>query len=240
MISGLFTVVRLAVILGVASAIGPFGAVAAEQGQTDGMHVAAPTPAPAGATATPKTAEPKTAEPETAKPKTVEPKAAEPKSDANPNMGSAEVINVQAQPVGMISGKAKWGDGLSAIMESQKKLKAALDKAGIKTTGHPQVLFTQTDDNGFTYEAMLPLAAKPEGRIELGDEMKIGSSPAGKAIKFQYHGPYDDIDSTYDLITAYLDEKDLEAQDYFTEEYMSALKGADDPDLAVDIYIFIK
>ncbi len=46
--------------------------------------------------------------------------------------------------------------------------------------------------------------------------------------------------STYDLITAYLDEKGLEAQDFFVEEYLTDLKSASDPNLAVDIYVFIK
>jgi effector-binding domain-containing protein len=36
--------------------------------------------------------------------------------------------------------------------------------------------------------------------------VKIGESPSGKAIKFLHRGAYDDIDSTYDLITAFLDE----------------------------------
>ncbi len=46
--------------------------------------------------------------------------------------------------------------------------------------------------------------------------------------------------STYDLITAYLDEKSLEAQDFFIEEYLTPLTSAEDPYLAVDIYVFLK
>ncbi len=200
------------------------------------------------ATATPATPAPAPAAPASPAPATPAPATpAPPKaSDSEHNMpgapsdAAAQIIDVAAKPTAVISGKAKWGEGFAAIMDAQTKLKAAVEKAGLKTTGHPLTVFTQTDDNGFSYEAMSPLAEKPEGKTELSDTVKLGSSPAGKAIKFQHHGPYDDIDSTYDLITAYLDEKGLEAQDYFVEEYMTDLKSADDPNLAIDIYIFIK
>ncbi len=101
-------------------------------------------------------------------------------------------------------------------------------------------VFVETDDNGFGYEAMVPLTEKPEGKDQLGSDVKLGSSPSGKAIKFQHRGAYDDIDSTYDLITAYLDEKGLEAQNLFIEEYLTDTKNSDDQGLQVDIYVFIK
>jgi effector-binding domain-containing protein len=40
--------------------------------------------------------------------------------------------------------------------------------------------------------------------------------------------------------TAYLDEKGLEAQNLFIEEYLTDTKNADDQGLQVDIYVFIK
>lgn len=153
---------------------------------------------------------------------------------------AVQTIEVTAKPTAILSAKAKWDQAFASIKDSQAKLLAAVEKAGLKPAGRPLTVFTQTDDTGFSYDAMVPLAEKPAAKTELSDAVKLGSSPSGKAIKFQHHGPYADIDSTYDLITAYLDEKSLEAQDYFVEEYITDLKSADDPNLAVDIYIFIK
>ena len=115
-----------------------------------------------------------------------------------------------------------------------------MTKAGLKQGGKPITVFTETNDNGFSYEAMISLAGKPEGKTELSNDVKIGELPSGKAIKFQHRGAYDDIDSTYDLITAYLDEKGLEAQNLFIEEYLTDTKNSDDQALEVDIYVFIK
>ena len=65
-------------------------------------------------------------------------------------------------------------------------------------------------------------------------------TPGGKAMRFQHRSAYDDIDSTYQAITAYLDEKGLEAQNLFIEEYLNTPKGPEDPDLEVDIYVFLR
>jgi effector-binding domain-containing protein len=153
---------------------------------------------------------------------------------------AAVPLDIAARPTAFVQGQAKWDEGFATLMSAQAKVKEAIDKAGLKSAGRPITVFTQTDDTGFSYDAMLPLAEKPAESVQLGGDVKLGLSPSGKAIKFQHRGAYDDVDSTYDLITAYLDEKGLEARNFFVEEYETDLKTSDDQNLAVDIYVFIK
>lgn len=157
-----------------------------------------------------------------------------------PSDATTEMLDVPSRTAAIYSGQAKWDDGFDSIRDAHNRIKAAVDKAGLKAAGSPITVFTQTDDNGFSYEAMLPIDGNPAGKDALTPQVKLGASPAGKAIKFQHRGPYDDIDSTYDLITAYLDEKGLESRDFFIEEYLTDLTSPEDPNLAVDIYVFIK
>ena len=98
-------------------------------------------------------------------------------------------------------------------------------------------MFLEADDDGFTYRAMVPLESAPDPKPTLADPVKLGQTPVGKAMKFEHRGEYDDIDSTYDAITAYLDEKGVDAQDVFLEEYLNEPKTSDDPNLQVDIYV---
>ncbi len=190
------------------------------------------------------TAKPDTATPPAKSPDTVSPKPnpADPDTSA-PGItteSAAEMLEIAPRAAAIVHAQAKWDDGFASIMKAHAKIKAALDKAGLKQAGHPIAIFTQTDDAGFTFDAMLPLSEEPKPAPQLGDDVKIGSTPSGKAIKFQHRGAYSEIDSTYDLITAYLDEKGLEARNFFIEEYLTELKSADDDDLAVDIYVFTK
>ena len=152
----------------------------------------------------------------------------------------SQAIDVQPRPAVIISGSATWDEGFKTLKETFARLNDAITKNNLAAAGRPLAVFTETDDAGFKYSAMLPVAKAPDGKTELTPEVKLGETPSGKAIRFQHRASYDDIDSTYEAITAYLDEKGLESKNLFAEEYLTELKGQDDPALEVDIYVFLK
>ncbi|WP_036259072.1 GyrI-like domain-containing protein [Methylocapsa aurea] len=157
-----------------------------------------------------------------------------------PTDATTVTLEVPARPVAFLSGDSDWENGFKSITGAIAKVDAAVKTAGLTPAGRPFAVFLSTDDANFHFEAMVPLSEKPEGKTELTDGVKLGSSPSGKAIKFLHRGAYEDIDSTYDLITAFLDEKGLEAKNLFIEEYLSDTKESDDASLEADIYVFLK
>jgi effector-binding domain-containing protein len=196
-------------------------AVAVAGGQAAETAPPPATPAPAAAPPAPAPAAPDTDKPS---------------GDAS----SAQSVMLQARPVALLNGASSWDDGYKSITESFAKITAALAKAGIKPIGRPLAVFTETDDNGFKFQGMIPIDKPANDKVSLEEGVAVGELPAGRVIKFQHRGPYDDIDSTYEAITAYLDEKGFEAANLFIEEYLNDVKSADDPGLAVDIYVYIK
>lgn len=162
--------------------------------------------------------------------------AAKPSGDAS----TAQMIDLPAKPAALFAGRATWDEGFASITGAFKRIGDELAKAGLKPVGKPFAVFLETDDNGFRFEAMSLIEEKPAGKDALGNDVKFGLSPSGKAMKFQHRGAYDDIDSTYEAITAYLDEKNLESRNIFIEEYLTDPKAADDVGLEIDIYVFIK
>ncbi len=190
------------------------------------VALAQTTPAPAAAPAAP-------ASPSAPAP--VSPPAPQPDESS-----AAQIIEVQSRPAVVVKGASSWDDGYKAIMAAIAKARAAALKGNLKESGRPVAAFVDTDDNGFKFEAMVPIEAAPAGALDLGADAKIGATPGGRAIKFQHRGAYDDVDSTYEAITAYLDEKGYDAQNVFVEEYLNDPKGSDDTALAMDIYVFIK
>jgi effector-binding domain-containing protein len=177
-------------------------------------------------------ATPAPAAPEAAKPG----ESAAPSSDAS----TGETVDMPARPFAYIEGKADRDEIYSAILGSLGLVKGDMDKANIVPAGRPIAVFVESDDTGFKYHAGYPLAAAPEGKTSLSDAVKIGETPSGKAMRFEHQGAYSDIDATYDAITAYLDEKGLDAQDSFVEEYANDVKDPDDPTLQVNIYVLLK
>ncbi|MEX1083603.1 MAG: GyrI-like domain-containing protein, partial [Xanthobacteraceae bacterium] len=105
-------------------------------------------------------------------------------------------------------------------------------------SGKALVVYTQTDDTGFNYQVGIPVAEAPKPPPR-GD-LSVGKSPAGKLLKFVHRGSYDAMDTTYEAITNHLDEKRLETEDMFIEEYVTDPVKTPQAKLIVNIYIPLK
>ena len=79
----------------------------------------------------------------------------------------SQTVTVDARPAAVIKGQGKWEDAGKTVGEALAKLNEAVGKAGLAANGRPFAVFTKTDDTGFAFEAMAPLAAAPEGKPKL-------------------------------------------------------------------------
>ena len=70
-------------------------------------------------------------------------------------------------------------------------------------------MFVETDDLGFRYQAMFPSGCSPRAGGPFPRRYRLGKTPEGKAWRFAHKAPYDEIDYTYETITAYLDAKGI-------------------------------
>lgn len=162
------------------------------------------------------------------------PPAAAPVQTADP---FGEQITLEPRKVVIMKSNASWDSAFDTLMDSFKALAALLDKQGIKPSGNPMIVYTSTDDTGFTFLAEIPVDQDPKN---LTKDMSIGKSPEGKSLKFVHRGSYDNMDNTYEAITNHLDEKKLEAKDTFIEEYVTdPLKTAEDK-LVINVYVPLK
>ena len=155
--------------------------------------------------------------------------------------GDVDEVVLPARTVAILSGQASWDSGLKTMRATFRQMQETLDKAGIKVIGRPVTVFTETTDDSFKYDAMLPIEAPPgppPSGAAAGPAVRFGTTPSGKAYRFVHKGPYDEIDATYETITAYLDAKDVVAKDAFIEEYL--VDTADPADTSLEINIFVQ
>ncbi len=188
------------------------------------------TPAP-GAAATPAplpTATPAPASPPAAPatpPAAAETPATPPPAAAQTADPFGEQITLAPKTVVIMKGNANWDSAFDTLIDSFKSLSALLDKQGIKPAGNSMIVYTSTDDTGFTYLAEIPVEQDPKN---LTKDMSIGKSPEGNALKFVHR------------VTNHLDDKKLEAKDTFIEEYITdPLKTAEDK-LVINVYVPLK
>jgi len=148
-----------------------------------------------------------------------------------------EPFTLEPKKVLVMKGTANWDSAFDTLIDSFKALTTLLDKQGIKSTGNSMIVYTSTDDTGFTFLAEIPVDQDPKN---LTKDMSIGKSPDGRALKFVHRGSYDNMDNTYEAITNHLDDKKLEAKDTFIEEYITdPLKTAEDK-LVINVYVPLK
>ena len=187
------------------------------------------TPAPAA----PAAPAPATPPPAAAAPATPPPAAA-PVQTADP---FGEEITLTPKTTVVLNGTANWDNAFETLTDSFKKLAALLDKQGIKPSGNSMIVYTSTDDNGFTFLAEIPVDQEPKN---LPKDVSIGKSPDGKALKFVHRGSYDNMDNTYEAITNHLDDKKLEAKDTFVEEYITDPLTTAEDKLVINVYVPLK
>jgi effector-binding domain-containing protein len=148
-----------------------------------------------------------------------------------------EEISLTPKTVIITKGTANWDTAFDTLLESLKTLSAALEKEGGKAAGNSMIVYTSTDDTGFSYLAEIPVEQEPKN---LPKTISIAKSPDGKALKFVHRGSYENMDNTYEAITNHLDDKKLEAKDTFIEEYITdPLKTREDK-LVINVYVPLK
>ena len=203
----------------------------------------APAPATTPATPAPETPAPAAPAPAVPAPATPPPAAEAP---ATPPPAVAPVqtadpfgdeITLTPKTAVILKGSANWDNAFETLTDSFKKLAALLDKQGIKASGNSMIVYTSTDDNGFTYQAEIPVDQEPKN---LPKDISIGKTPEGKALKFVHRGSYDNMDNTYEAITNHLDDKKLEAKDTFIEDYITDPLKTGEDNLVINVYVPLK
>jgi len=159
-------------------------------------------------------------------------------SPLRPDDAFGEQVTLAPRTIVYFRGRGTWDTAFETLLDAFTSLKDYVDQQNIKPTGNPMTVYTQTDDSGFRFLAALPIAEEPKDPPK-GD-IAVGTTPAGRALKFTHRGSYEAMDTTYEAITNYLDDKQLEAQDTFIEEYVSGPLKAGNNDMVIEVYVPLK
>jgi effector-binding domain-containing protein len=146
-------------------------------------------------------------------------------------------VTLTSRTVIVTKGTANWDTAFDTLVESLKALTTALENKGTKPSGNSMIVYTSTDDTGFSYLAEIPVDQEPK---DLPKAISVAKSPEGKALKFVHRGSYDNMDNTYEAITNHLDDKKLEAKDTFIEEYITDPLKTNEDKLVINVYVPLK
>lgn len=155
-----------------------------------------------------------------------------------PGDAFGEEVTLPERTIVYVSGSGKWDNAFETIVDALKTVNGYLQKQGIKPAGLPMTIYTSTDDTSFQFQAAVPVTDAPNNP-PTGD-LAVGKTTAGRAFKFVHRGSYEDMDTTYDAITNFLDEKQLDAQGSFIEQYVTDPATTPQEKLVVEVYVPVK
>jgi effector-binding domain-containing protein len=131
-----------------------------------------------------------------------------------------------------------WPDAWVNLVAAFKATRAEAERLKLKVSGPSLVIYRSTNDEGFEFDAALPIEADPASPP--GEGFKIEPTRTGKAIKFVYRGAFDAMDSTYENISNYIDSKRIDAEDLSIEEYVTDPVTTKPEEIVINIYMPLK
>ncbi len=155
-----------------------------------------------------------------------------------PTDAFGEEVMLAGKPIVFMAGKATWETAFPTLKEKFKAISAFLDKQKLKAAGSSMTIYTLVTDKGFEFQAAVPLAEQP-ATLPRG-VVTAGQSPIGKALKFVHRGSYDSMDMLYESIVHFLDEKNIQKQGLFVEEYVTDPATTPEDKLVVNVFVLVK
>ena len=148
-----------------------------------------------------------------------------------------EEVLLSAKTIVFMTGKATWDSAFPTLTGNFKSITGFLGSRKLQASGPPLTIYTSVNDSGFQYQAGVPVADAP---ANLPRGMTAGQSPAGKAFKFVHRGSYDSMDMLYETIVNFLDEKRVERQGLFVEEYVTDPTTTAEDKLVINVFVLVK
>lgn len=193
-------------------------------------ETAAPAPQPSEGLTPPPVVDPKAVETTPVSPRQTAPQSAPEAARFAP-----EEVTLQPVPVLTLAGSATWEQAYDRLVAALTTLDKELKRLGLTRSGDAVVVYTSSDDLGFEFEAQLPFSGTTTQKPAGG--MKLGGSYAGKVLRFSHSGAFSDMDNTYEQIANYLDEKNINADELYMEQYRTNLATTAPDALKIDVLV---
>ncbi len=146
-----------------------------------------------------------------------------------------ETLALEARAVAYVNGSGKWDDAEQILGQAFTAIYSELGRLNIKSTGAPMVEYLDSDEDSFSFKAMVPIPTTEQP--DFGQDVKAGLAPSGEALKFVHRGPLEELEQVYNRIDDYLGAKGLTMKEV-VEEYVTDEATTPAEKVVTNIYVF--
>lgn len=148
------------------------------------------------------------------------------------------IVQVQAADVLSISHElhGEAGEPAPDLAPAYREIVAFMAQHGIERAGQPMAITRIRGSGAYAIEAAIPVIL---GEVEPAGRIRIGQSPAGRALRAVHRGPYDASAATYEKLAAWMAAHGLAGGAASWERYMSNPRETPAADRITEIYFLL-
>jgi len=150
----------------------------------------------------------------------------------------AEVVDVEALDILYVpSGSTQESDAIGdALASAYREISDFMTRNGLKVGGQPMAITRAWDEQGYQFDAAIPVVMRP---VELSGRVRAGQSPSGPSVRVVHIGPYDRMAPSYEKLAAYMAAHGLREGNVSWEHYISDPGVTPEDELITHIYFLI-
>ena len=155
-----------------------------------------------------------------------------------------EAVIVEVRPVAVAYIPASSGKDeqeiAKAIGGAFRQVGVFMSKLDLKSAGGPITINTRRDDQGYGFDAAIPVDRFPEKEIPADSPVKIKQTYGGHALRVIHRGAYRGLQASYDKLFAYAAAHGYETTSAPWDQYMNDPGETKETDLITHIYLPVK
>ncbi len=150
-----------------------------------------------------------------------------------------EFTDVAARTIASAKGQSPTSDEevAAAMGMAFGKVMGFLSREKLTPAGAPFTINEAWGEEGYRFEAGLPLAQNPQLEMAEGTEVTIRDLPATRAVRLIHTGSYAALEASYGALEAYMAATGLEASGHSWAEYLNDPGHVSEEELITHIYI---
>ncbi len=155
-----------------------------------------------------------------------------------------EIIEVEPQTILYVTSTAEGesSDLGSNLATAYQEITAFMAEHAIGMAAQPLAITRVHDDQRYDVEAAIPVLLESPELLQdaaAGSRVRIGRSPAGRALRVVHHGPYDRMAPSYEKLAAWMAAHGMAEGRVSWEQYISDPGETADTDLVTHIYFLL-
>jgi len=158
----------------------------------------------------------------------------------NVDFSDLDVEITEVEPVDILyiqnSGSQDPADIAEVLAKAFREISAFIAMNDVTIAAQPMAITHAGSENGYAFDAAIPIVDKD---MTLSGNIRLGNTPAGRAIRAVHRGPYDQMVPVYEKLSAYMGAHGLREGPVSWEQYISDPGETPSEDLITHIYFLL-